>query len=501
MKLMVVYTLFFVLYSIHYFGFVESAHCQTTVDNLCNECKFLPYLFFHVVSDIMPEPPPVIYMLIGNSTIVRRVDHHNTLLAFSLQQRRVDPLPCVSTGDLKYFVVGDPIPAIRRASHSAKLEEWAMVMVRQSEAVYWTPGEGQLNLATDPTFIGEYVNPSIVWFAGQLLLVTGSNYGRAEARDVESVTLAFRWLDRSRYSVIPGVNASDLSDSDTYASCAVSKGQSLLQLGGRFHPPDSGVADSHYLGVSLVRLGPLAAVAGRILGEDPRVVRIAQNRLVVFFTAYRRSSPHIGMGMAELAVDGGLSPPALVVIKHHPFITPLPGAEQMPQKNWSPFIHNGTVLLVQTVNPLTVVRVTESASSELVSVAPAVQIHWPFGSIHGGTNAVRLADGTYLALFHSYVQRIPGRRSAPRTYLIGAYTFNGNPPFRLLAASPMPIMPRKIYQAHKAAMEKLDYALFPVNAFVDNEDLVVVAGHNDIYAVIMKMNLARLLGTLIPLQT
>jgi hypothetical protein len=103
------------------------------------------------------------------------------------------------------------------------------------------------------------------------------------------------------------------------------------------------------------------------------------------------------------------------------------GEHNHHQKNWSPFLYNDTILMVQRINPFHVVglgNVSEPSSeihSYTISIAPKLPINWAYGEMRGGTNALLMGD-FYLALFHSE-NHVNGNWL--RTYWFGAYTFSG----------------------------------------------------------------------------
>jgi hypothetical protein len=114
------------------------------------------------------------------------------------------------------------------------------------------------------------------------------------------------------------------------------------------------------------------------------------------------------------------------------FIEPTENPWQ-PQKNWSPFVHNGSVFLVERINPLHIVSINHTdCHAQTVSQSPTTfNLAWNYGEIRGGTNAVLVRNHlqhtfhkehshVYMAFFHSNKQ-IPG--NYVRTYFFGLYIF------------------------------------------------------------------------------
>jgi predicted GH43/DUF377 family glycosyl hydrolase len=341
------------------------------------------------------------------------------------------------------------------------LESWAQEQLLKSYAV-----QGRLTEQT--AFIGQYANPSVVKFNGRLLLATGSNWGKADHRLVQRWTVTFRWLDNPRFPIPHG-------EEDKFCILA----DRTRGLNG-----------------------------GEIRGEDPRIVVLSDDHFNVYYTN-SLIYPKERMGMASIRVN---KETGCAEVEHLCSVIESPIAGR--QKNWSPMIYDGEVLLVQSVNPLTIVKTKNTwenssdpkkeaqlqVSAEVVSQVPRVNIAWPYGEVRGGTNAVPIGKGKYLAFFHSYIQRVKSKRL--RTYFGGAYSFSNKMPFRLLAVSPMPIIPRKLYKGDKPEHNNLgpeiEYVFFPTSIFLDRNEVVMSAGYNDLHGLLLRLDIHRLLQTMIP---
>jgi len=127
--------------------------------------------------------------------------------------------------------------------------------------------------------------------------------------------------------------------------------------------------------------------------------------------------------------------------------------------------------------------------------------YWPYGDVRGGTNAVFLPDkGVYLAFLHS-AGHIPGLFM--KTYVMGAYTFSAEPPFRVLSMSPYPIMPHRFYDGpwHPIKNRQIDYCIFPMSLMVEKDDVLLSFGYQDQRGYLAKIKLQKLLDTLVPVTT
>jgi hypothetical protein len=158
-------------------------------------------------------------------------------------------------------------------------------------------------------------------------------------------------------------------------------------------------------------------------------------------------------------------------------------------KNWSPFVYveretgTGTgakpahkLYFVKHINPLVIItpqwdtldHKTNFLPMKIVSQAPKMNLNfWGYGPIRGGTQALQLQDGRYLAFFHSSCKIGTWHTS----YVMGAYTFTGKPPFRILSISALPIMSPLFYQGNWAEFKNrnIDYVVFPMSYFFEDE--------------------------------
>lgn len=144
-------------------------------------------------------------------------------------------------------------------------------------------------------------------------------------------------------------------------------------------------------------------------------------------------------------------------------ITPPPSsAPNDDQKNWSPFLFNGSIHFIQRVHPLHIVSVRhydDDPYNDLYSVSVSQTDYssvWRYGELRGGTNALLVPSGgrpwassssfptshVYLTLFHSNTI-LPG--NILRTYFMGALVFSALPPFTVLAMTEFPLVDNSLY--------------------------------------------------------
>lgn len=131
---------------------------------------------------------------------------------------------------------------------------------------------------------------------------------------------------------------------------------------------------------------------------------------------------------------------------------------------------------------------------------------WKFGNPHGSTPAVRLPNGEFLSIFHSY-SGLTNDRDTLQTYVMGAFTFtrhvNESKQFYMTAISTLPIIDESMYQGkwyhHYAPIWGIvDYAVFPVSLIIEGDYCFVMVANQDIHNKILKINVKTLLSTLTP---
>lgn len=210
----------------------------------------------------------------------------------------------------------------------------------------------------------------------------------------------------------------------------------------------------------------------------------------------------IRMGMAVIALNKTTN--TVYVEQYYPSIHPMIDSHR-DQKNWSPFKFRSEVFLIQSINPFIVVKTTAHGSDKMVayheSTTEMAEYYWPYGDVRGGTNAVFLPEkNAYFAFFHS-AGHVPGLFM--KTYVMGAYLFSAEAPFRVLAMSPYPIMPEAFYNGPWDPIKPrmIDYCLFPMSIFVEKDEVLLSFGHQDSRGVLARLKLQRVLDSLVPVKT
>eukprot|EP01033_Poteriospumella_lacustris_P005993 gene5993-4303_t len=210
----------------------------------------------------------------------------------------------------------------------------------------------QGRLIDDLFFIGRYINPSLVPLHGRFLMATGLAWTLNGINDNRPASefIEFRWVNHSRYPFYSTETFCGLNDS--------------------IHPlPNSG-----------------------ILGQDPRMVAVGPDKVVMVYT--NRFEPRPRMGVAEIVYN-----PVSGMIEAGRILKTLYFNTKTPEKNWSPFVvGDHDVYLIQSINPLTVVGfvahgpTADTGSTIVASEAPMGYHPYPYGHLRGGTNLIDIGD-------------------------------------------------------------------------------------------------------------
>jgi len=143
------------------------------------------------------------------------------------------------------------------------------------------------------------------------------------------------------------------------------------------------------------------------------------------------------------------------------------------QKNWTWFIYNNRLHCVYKMYPHTVVEfdwngdvITEYKTHVNLNT------YWKYGECRMGSNPI-LHDNMYHNFFHS---SIPWKNSK-RRYVMGYYTFESTPPFRITNILTQPILYGNIEDNRILSTNPL--VIFPCGTIIENNNFIVSFGLND----------------------
>ncbi len=215
--------------------------------------------------------------------------------------------------------------------------------------------------------------------------------------------------------------------------------------------------------------------------EDPRIVKVGEEFILLFNDFGSDNPKQRTMHLASLNLqDFGVG-----------YVTDLDVKRGQVEKNWVPFAYaepgQPQELYIEYERmPRDIFKIPNPRVNQIEQVVqPQVEsinrYYWPkdWGKLRGGTPARKVGD-EYLAFFHSAFRD----DEDISWYVMGAYTFEAKPPFRMTSISHYPILFKGIYDS--PPLNTANPALrciFPAGFAVENRDgrelIHVACGEND----------------------
>jgi predicted GH43/DUF377 family glycosyl hydrolase len=223
-----------------------------------------------------------------------------------------------------------------------------------------------------------------------------------------------------------------------------------------------------------------------LTAEDGRLFMIG-DRLFLFFNDLFEGSEvgECAMYMAELEEERGGD----FVVKGSPKPLLYEHATRK-EKNWSPFVKNGKCYCIYSDQPERIILQVD-VETGLCREAGKEEYrpNWTFGQIRGGTPALDIG-GEMLAFFHSSFY---SNRKA--VYVMGAYLFDQEFPFRIRAMSRLPLAEAKDYEK----MGQVKLVEFPGGLIVEDEFVHVAWGKDDRKLFLTTFDKKKLIESMKPL--
>ncbi len=111
------------------------------------------------------------------------------------------------------------------------------------------------------------------------------------------------------------------------------------------------------------------------------------------------------------------------------------------EKNWSPFVSENKLYVIYSDQLRIILEVDVNTGSCREVARQHGNYNWSLGTIRGGTPAC-LVNDVFLTVFHS---SFPVNTSKGKAYVMGAYTFDKDPPFSIQSMTFSPIGDLKDY--------------------------------------------------------
>ncbi len=260
------------------------------------------------------------------------------------------------------------------------------------------------------------------------------------------------------------------------------------------------VLDQHFNQNSPIQtITPLSAYCP----EDPRLHKVNGNFFVTYndepYTHAHHTKSH--EWLCRRVFTGKLDPIKATLSDIREVPSPIKNLRYR-EKNWVPFEYQDNLHFIYATDPYTIFNVQDIKDSRAAALcntkfAPVYNV-WDqsiWGPIFGGTPA-RLVDDVYIAFFHAW-KKCPDKKNL--YYVMGAYAFEPNPPFKILAITPEPIFFKDAYSAKHAEAKK--HILYPAGFAIEKKEnktiLHVSCGENDSSTRIVSIDKDRLLATMV----
>lgn len=199
--------------------------------------------------------------------------------------------------------------------------------------------------------------------------------------------------------------------------------------------------------------------------------------------------------VAELEVKG-----QKVTAKNIEKITTFEGeSKDVREKGWIPFEYENTLKLIYSISPTLIFDYVQGTGSCKTFAKTHPKTQWKWGVLRGGTAAVKIDDAYYLSFFHSSIEMktLHSGDAKALHYFMGAYLFSSQPPFRILAMSPEPIIGKNFYEGKKyKPYHHPVCAVFPGGYLWEEPTVFVFYGRQDHEIWVVALDKMKLLSSL-----
>ena len=221
-----------------------------------------------------------------------------------------------------------------------------------------------------------------------------------------------------------------------------------------------------------------------LTAEDARLLNVG-NRIFIIFNdlPLLQTSGKFAMYFGELIEEQGmfvLKEPAKPLNYLH--------AIQV-EKNWSPFSAGDRLYVIYSDQPRVILEVDLNTGYCQEVTHTTLNWNWNLGEIRGGTPAY-LVNDKFLTFFHSC---FPAKTPKGRAYVMGAYTFDRDPPFSVRTMTPRPLGDLTDY-----IQDNSSKVVFPGGMVVQDNFIHVAWGKADKQIFITTFDRDKLLASMEP---
>jgi predicted GH43/DUF377 family glycosyl hydrolase len=209
------------------------------------------------------------------------------------------------------------------------------------------------------------------------------------------------------------------------------------------------------------------------------------NRIFIFFNdlPLLQTPGKVAMYFGELIEEQGM-----FILKGPAKLLNYPYAIQI-EKNWSPFASADKLYVIYSGQPWVILEVDLNTGYCQEITRTDLAWNWNLGEIRGGTPAYLVKD-TFLTFFHS---SFPAKTSKGRAYVMGAYTFDKDPPFSVRTMIPRPLGDLTDYTQDNSSK-----VVFPGGMVVQDNFIHVAWGKADKQIFITTFDREKLLASMEP---
>jgi predicted GH43/DUF377 family glycosyl hydrolase len=158
------------------------------------------------------------------------------------------------------------------------------------------------------------------------------------------------------------------------------------------------------------------------------------------------------------------------------------------EKNWTPFVSEGRLYVIYSDFPRVILEVDLNTGYCQEVTRTLINWNWNLGEIRGGTPA-SLVNDQFITFFHS---SFPANIQKKRAYVMGAYTFDKEPPFTVRTMTPFPLGDLMDYADNSSKV------VFPSGIVVQDGLIHVAWGRADKEMFITTFNRDQLLNSMEP---
>ena len=223
-----------------------------------------------------------------------------------------------------------------------------------------------------------------------------------------------------------------------------------------------------------------------LTAEDARLMNVG-DRIFIFFN----DLPLLGLpGKVAMYFGELIEEQGHFILKEPAKFLNYPHAISV-EKNWSPFSSGDRLYLIYSDQPRIILEVDPNTGYCQEVSRTISNWDWNLGEIRGGTPAF-LLNGSFLTVFHS---SFPAKTSKGRAFVMGAYTFDQDPPFAIRTMTPRPLGDLSNY-----TQENSPKIVFPGGMVVEDHSIHIAWGKADKQIYITTFNREKLLASMEALE-